>query len=178
VNGRADRSGGEEGFESRFFHVVLVLKGLDGLLEVVGGVLLFFATPARIAAVAGFLTQHELSEDPHDLVAHSILVGSQHLTHGSATIFGALYLLSHGLIKLVLVWAVLRDRLWAYPWMIAFLAVFIVYQSYRMTVEFTVGLLLLTLFDILITWLTVRDYRRHRRRAGADEREVGAGAPA
>jgi uncharacterized membrane protein len=93
-----------------------------------------------------------------------VLHGSHSLSGAHATLFGALYLLSHGLVKVVLVWAVLRDRLWAYPWMIAFLGIFIAYQAYRMVVEPTVGLALLTVFDLVVVWLTVREYGRNRRR--------------
>jgi uncharacterized membrane protein len=152
-----------------------VLKGLDGVLEMIGGLLLFVLRPDRIAAVTRFLTQHELEEDPNDFVANHLLTAAHGLTHGSATLFGALYLLSHGLVKLVLVAAVLRDRLWAYPWMIAFLGIFIAYQTYRLVVAFSVGLLLLTLFDIVIVWLTVREYRRHRRRLHPDDHAAVAG---
>lgn len=147
----------------RTFFVSLILKGLDGVLELVGGSLLLVVTPAQIGAIAGFLTQHELSEDPHDLIANSVLhlTGSLNL---SVTLFGAIYLLLHGVVKVVLVWAVLRDHLWAYPWLIAFLVVFIVYQGYELVVAFSWGLLLLTAFDIFIVNLTWREYGIHRAR--------------
>ena len=151
--------------EDRAFRILIALKGLDGLLEVVGGILLLLVRPDQIAGLGQFLTQHELSEDPHDLVANLVLHGASSLSAGHATVFGALYLLSHGLVKVLLVWAVLRDKLWAYPWMIAFLALFIAYQLYRMVVHFTLGLLLLTVFDVVVVWLTVREYRRNRERA-------------
>jgi uncharacterized membrane protein len=70
--------------------------------------------------------------------------------------------LSHGIAKVVLVVALLRDQLWAYPWMIALLGAFIVYQVYRLSYRFSVGLLLLTLFDVFVVVLTVLEYRRHR----------------
>ena len=47
--------------------------------------------------------------------------------------------------------------------MIGFLVIFIAYQLYEMVVHFSVGLLLLTLFDIFIVVITVREYRLHRR---------------
>jgi uncharacterized membrane protein len=34
---------------------------------------------------------------------------------------GAVYLLAHGLVKVILVAALLKNQLWAYPWTIAFL---------------------------------------------------------
>ena len=151
----------------RTFRVSLVLKGLDGLLELIGGVLLLVVTPTQIGQLAQILTQHELSEDPRDLIANTLLnwTGSLNV---AASLFGAIYLLLHGAVKVVLVWAVLRDHLWAYPWMIAFLFIFIAYQSYQLFVAFSWALFLLTAFDIFIVALTYREYGIHsarRRRA-------------
>jgi uncharacterized membrane protein len=151
------------------FRISIVLKGLDGALEVIGGVLLLLLTPTALNGIARVVFQHELIEDPTDFVATHVL----HLTAGlsvSATLFGAAYLLLHGLVKVVLVWAVLRERLWAFPWMIAFLAAFIVYQSYEMILRFSVGLLLLTLFDVFVTWLTIVEYRKRRRLRALSDR--------
>ena len=145
------------------FRVGLILKGLDGVLEVLGGILLLVISPQQISAVVRLLTQHELSEDPRDYIANSLL----HLANGlsvSAALFGAAYLLLHGVIKIVLVWAVLADRLWAYPWMIGFLLVFIVYQGYEIVVGFSWGLILLTAFDVFIVCLTWREYGLRRTR--------------
>ncbi|UKA58015.1 DUF2127 domain-containing protein [Arthrobacter sp. FW306-2-2C-D06B] len=147
----------------RTFRVSLILKGLDGVLELIGGILLLVVTPKQIGDLVRFLTQHELAQDPHDFLANSLVHLSSNLS-GSATLFGAIYLLLHGLVKIVLVWAVLKDKLWAYPWMIAFLLVFIIYQGYRIAVAFSWGLVLLTAFDIFIVWITAREYRLHRAR--------------
>ncbi|MEV8148007.1 DUF2127 domain-containing protein [Arthrobacter sp. NPDC080073] len=147
----------------RTFRVSLILKGLDGVLELIGGILLLIVTPRQIDDLVRFLTQHELAQDPHDFLANSLVHLSSNLS-GSATLFGAIYLLLHGLVKIVLVWAVLKDKLWAYPWMIAFLLVFILYQGYRIAVAFSWGLVLLTAFDIFIVWITAREYRIHKAR--------------
>ena len=150
----------------KVFKISLVLKGLDGILELVGGVLLLLVSPAQLGSLVQFLTQHELSEDPHDLIASYLVHLAGNLTV-SATFFGAIYLLLHGLVKIILVWAVLKDKPWAYPWMIAFLLIFIAYQSYELVVAFTWGMVLLTLFDIFIVWLTWHEYRAHRARTTA-----------
>jgi uncharacterized membrane protein len=141
------------------FEVGIILKGLDGVLEVIGGVLLLVVSPATIDRVVTSLTQHELSEDPHDFLAAHLLKTAHGLT-GSAVLFGAVYLLSHGAVKVILVTALLKKELWAYPWTIAFLGVFIVYQVYRLSVKPSVGLLALTVFDVVIAWLTYREYRK------------------
>jgi len=144
------------------FKIGLVLKGLDGVLEVIGGILLLFLTPAAIQHLVRVLTAHELSEDPHDLIARYLLHTTAHLHHGT-TLFGAIYLLSHGIAKIVLVALVLKDKLWAYPWLIGLLLVFIAYQLYEITaVHFSAGLTLLTVFDAILVWLTWREYRAKR----------------
>jgi uncharacterized membrane protein len=145
----------------RAFFVGIVLKGLDGVLEVGGGLLLLLVSPATIVGISRALTQHELSEDTHDFLATHLLHASGALT-GATLTFGAAYLLSHGVVKIVLVAALLRNKLWAYPWMIVFLIAFIVYQVYRMTFAPSFGLAGLTVFDVMVTWLTIREYQRQR----------------
>lgn len=73
------------------------------------------------------LTREELSEDPGDFIASHLLHTTNGLT-GDAVLFGAAYLLAHGIVKLVLVTAVLLNELWAYPWMIVVRSLFIAYQ--------------------------------------------------
>jgi len=145
----------------RTFYVSLILKGINGLLELLGGTLLVLVDPTRIKALVGALTQQELSEDPQDFIARSLVNLSKDLDV-STTLFVAIYLLIHGLVKAVLVWAVLRDRLWAYPWLIAFLVAFILYQIYELSIGFGWGLFALTAFDVFIVALTWREYRLHR----------------
>ena len=145
----------------RAFAVGIILKGLDGVLEVVGGGLLLVISPTTIDQLSRTLTQHELSEDPHDFLATHLLHAAGSLT-GSSLELGAAYLLLHGVVKIVLVAALLRDKIWAYPWMIAFLIVFIVYQIYRMTFALSVGLVGLTAFDVVVVWLTYREYGKQR----------------
>ena len=137
---------------------------LDGVLEVAGGILLLVVSPQAIAHIVRVLTAHELSEDPHDLVARYLLHTASHLNHGT-TLFGAIYLLSHGIAKIVLVALVLKDKLWAYPWLIGLLLAFIAYQLYQITaVHFSAGLTALTIFDAFLVWLTWREYRAKRAR--------------
>jgi len=151
----------------RTFEVSIIVKGADGVLELVGGLLLLAVSPSMINRVVSALTQHELSEDPHDLIAARLVRLSHGLT-GSAVAFAAAYLLVHGLVKVVLVTALLRNKLWAYPWLIVFLILFMSYQVYRIALLPTAGLIALTVFDAFMLWLTWREYRRQveRRKPG------------
>jgi uncharacterized membrane protein len=147
----------------RVFEIGIILKGLNGLAELVGGLLLLFATPGSIRRLAVVLTQGELSEDPHDIIARHLLHTASGLS-GSAVLFGAVYLLLHGAVKVVLVIALLLNRLWAYPCMIVVLLIFIGYQLYRIALQPSAGLVLLTAFDVVIVALTWREYRRQWRK--------------
>ena len=69
------------------FEVGIILKGLDGMLEVIGGLLLLVVSPATIDRIVTSLTQHELSEDPHDFLATHLLRTAHGLT--ALTIFDA-----------------------------------------------------------------------------------------
>jgi uncharacterized membrane protein len=146
----------------RAFAVGIIGKGLNGAAELLGGLLLLILTPDQIQHVAVSWTRGELSEDPHDFIATHLLHTTDGLT-GSAVLFGAVYLLAHGVVKIVLVTALLLNKLWAYPWMIVVLLLFIGYQLYRIVLNPTAGLIGLTIFDIVIVALTWREYRQQRR---------------
>jgi uncharacterized membrane protein len=62
------------------FQIGIVLKGIDGLLEVVGGLLPLLVTHAEISGLVHALTQHELSQDPRDLIASQLLHTANSLT--------------------------------------------------------------------------------------------------
>ena len=60
------------------FDISAISKGVDGVLEIVGGALLLLVSPMKVHNIVRILTQHELSEDPHDLVAKYLLNSTQH----------------------------------------------------------------------------------------------------
>ncbi len=152
--------GDRHGVLDATFDTTIVLKGIDGLLETIGGILLLAVSPATLNHLVGRLTQHELSQDPHDYIARHLLQATTDLHHTRT--FGAAYLLSHGIAKIVLVIALLKDKHWAYPATLIFLGAFIAYQLYRITYHPTISLAALTAFDILIVWLVQREWRQRR----------------
>ena len=54
------------GTPHRLFQVAVVVKGIDGVLEFIGGVLLLFVSPTALHRLVVALTQHELAEEPDD----------------------------------------------------------------------------------------------------------------
>ena len=141
------------------FDISVIGKGVDGVLEMVGGVLLFFVNPVQINSFVRTLTQHELSEDPHDLLAGYLRHAAQHFSV-DLQIFAGVYFLFHGIVKAGLVIALLQRRLWAYPAAMLAFALFIVYQFYRYTHTHSVWLLLLSVVDLFVIVLTWFEYKR------------------
>jgi len=142
----------------RLFDLGVLIKGIDGALELAGGVLLLLVKPLTLNAMIVFLTAHEISEDPADLVANLLRNSVRHLSLNT-TLFAGVYLLAHGLAKLLLVVGLLRGRRWAYPAALWFLAAFVLYQCYRILLTQSLPLTALTAFDIVVMSLIWREYR-------------------
>lgn len=141
------------------FEIGLLIKGIGSLFEMLSGFLLFYFNPKRLSVFIVFVTRGELSEDPKDLIANA-LIRFSHSFSISAQIFGVIYLVSHGVIKGLLVLLLWRKKLWAYPLTIVSLIFFIGYQIYRFTLQSSTSLLVLTIFDMLMIILTFIEYRR------------------
>ena len=56
----------------RLFAVSVLIKGVDGVLETVGGIRLLLVSPKALNSLVIFFTAHELSEDPDDWFATSL----------------------------------------------------------------------------------------------------------
>ena len=141
------------------FDVAMILKGLNGLLEIIGGILLIFLTPDRMNNFMRFITQAELLEDPKDMVANLFLRFGREFSVSSQN-FGIFYLLSHGILKVVLVTLLLRRKLWAYPISLVVFVLFVVYQIYRFTISHSAFMILLSIIDIVIIVMTYMEYKR------------------
>lgn len=150
----------------QIFELSVLLKGAHAVLECVGGVALALVSTGTIRALGNALTKEELTEDPRDFIATHLLALAQNLSVGTKY-FYAFYLLSHGVVKLLLVIALLRNKLWAYPASLIVFGLFIIYQLYRFSYTHGAGLIVLTVFDILVIGLIWHEYglmRRHLQR--------------
>lgn len=146
----------------KLFAIALVLKAIDALGEVAGGLWLLLIDPQWLQGRVAALVAPELREDPRDVLAVHVLHWATHLKQ-HAMLFAAVYLLSHGVAKLVVLVEIVRGRLWAYPGLIALTALFAAYQLYHMAVTgLSAGYLALTLFDLLIIALTTVEYAKLR----------------
>ncbi len=143
---------------TELFRISILLKGANALLEIVGGTLALLIPPSVVTAVASYLTQGELGEDPHDFFATHLLQWTQHFWVGGA-LFAALHLLSHGIVKFALVVGLWRNKLWAYPASLVVFGLFILYQVYLFELNHSPLLVGLSIFDLIVMWLIWREYQ-------------------
>jgi uncharacterized membrane protein len=144
------------------FDIGVWLKGINALVEFAAGLALIFADIRLVQSLLAWTVHGELTEDPADPVAGYILQSAQSLSI-RGTAFISIYLLSHGLIKALLVASLLKRKLWAYPAAIAVFGLFIIYQLYELARGGSLWFAALSAFDAVIIALTWHEYRMLKR---------------
>ena len=141
----------------RLFETAIFVKGVDGVLETVGGLLLLSIPLHKLDSLVRWLLAHELSSEPHDWLAKATahLLDSLSL---DTKLFASVYLIGHGLIKICLVYVLWREKLWAFPVALWFLALFVVYQLYRYTHTHSIALLIFAFIDVCVALFIWREY--------------------
>ncbi len=153
----------EEHVVYEFFLWSILLKGAISVAEIVVGIALFFIPPAAIVSLGIYV----LNYLPVPALQAGLMAEIAHYTTG-AVVFVALYLLSRGLIKAVLIGALLRNIRWAYPASLVVLGLFLVYQSYQIVTDHSLIIIGITLFDLVVMYFIYREWRivkRHRTQA-------------
>ena len=135
-----------------------MLKGLNGIVELVAGASILAVGHAGLNGIVTLLTARELSEDPTDLVANLLRRWFAQLSP-DAELFGAVYLLTHGVAKIVLATCLLREKSWAFPVAAAFFALFIAYMSYRLVLGWSWSIAAFCLFDLITLFLVLHEWR-------------------
>jgi uncharacterized membrane protein len=151
--------------ERRIHQVFLLsvfLKGAHAVIECAGGLALALISTTAIANLVNRFTQEELIQDPNDFLATHLLGWAQNFSVATKQ-FYAFYLLSHGVVKLLLVVGLLKRKLWSYPASLVVFGLFILYQLYRFSYTHGAGLIALTVLDIVVMFLIWHEYNLVRR---------------
>lgn len=101
----------------------------------------------------------EIAEEPRDFLSHTI---GSFLHHHSYTVtyFLAAYLIFWGTVDAVLSASLLRDKLWAFPVSMYLIALFMLYEIYRVAHTHSLILGGIILMDIGLLWLINKEYRK------------------
>ena len=132
----------------QLFQVTVALKGLHGLVEIVGGIALaLFSTDAILRLLYHW--------DKHQVVTRHFSTGEHH--------YYVWFFLSHGALNLALAIGLLLEKLWAYPAAMVVLALFIVLQMHRFIQVHDPSLVLFSILDVIVIALAVHEYRLLRK---------------
>lgn len=148
-------------FQHRLFEASVLIKGTFAALETLTGILL--ATPFGLHALR-FLKEtglHHLVADPDDRIAR-MLVAHLSATGQGDLHFWAAYMLGHGLVKLVVVLALMRGLYSAFPLAMLVLAGFILWQMADWWQSGSPAMLALSAFDAFVIWLTWREWKTRK----------------
>ncbi len=142
-----------------FFDLALLLKAVDGGLEMLGAALILFVPPVMVLKVVAFLTGGELAQDVDDPIATALKSAAQTFTVHTHYLLAA-YLTLHGLIKVLLVIGIFAGKKIAYPLFMIALVLFGSYEAYRGFVRQELLLQVVAVFDFSLLVLTAYEYRR------------------
>ena len=162
---------------SRFewvYFVLVAFKGLDGTVEFLSGLVLLVAPRLTAGALAALAA--ELAEGTSPLrtaAAHSIATAGGGLLTGSAPL--AIFLLVHGAVKLLTVYALLRRAIRWYPWALLALVVLFVVQLVELISAPAIGGWVLLGLDVLVIALVAWEYVRLRKERAASNDVARAG---
>jgi uncharacterized membrane protein len=128
-----------------------------------GAGLLFVSTSAVVSFFNG-LVAPELVEDPNDQIASFIAYWANNLGH-DIQVYAGIYLLLHGIAKVIVVTFLILGRTWAYPIAIGLFSAFVAYAGYRLSLSWSSPLVAVVALDIVTIWLVAREWRTHRKKA-------------
>ena len=132
----------------QLFVVSVALKGLHALVELAGGVALYlFSTDA----IVRWLWEAGRSNDWVARFAHSFSRPEHE--------FYAFYLVSHGIVNGAIVAGLLWRKRWSYQATFVVLTLFIAYQLYRYSYTHDLGLIVITVIDLIVMALAWNEYR-------------------
>src|SRR5471032_2215562 len=138
--------------------VTIAIKGLDGGLETLAGLVIWITGPQRLYRWVFRITAPELYNGDHVRAVEAVRRGAEHLAVTGAH-FVVFYLLVHGVLKMALALVLLRGGgRWIYPVGTAILVGFIVFMAHRLTEQWSNWLLGFALFDAMTLALVLNEW--------------------
>jgi uncharacterized membrane protein len=149
----------------RAYLVTIFVKGFDGALETLLGLIIAIFGSDRIYAFVIHVTAPELYDDRHSRAFQLIRVVADHLASGPRH-FIITYLLIHGVLKLWIAVTLLRGGgRWIFPLASLILVAFIGVMGYRLSEQWSNWLLGFALFDAFTLALVLNEWRQPDRLA-------------
>ena len=145
------------------FRLAVIVKGADGVLQLLGALVLTVIPPSLITGTANAVITRDLLGDQNGLLAHHLSRAAADFANGSTRTFAVWYLLLHGLVKICLVIALSRKVVAAFPVACVVLLSFVGYEVLRAVRTDSIALAAFAAVDLVIIALVWREFRRLRR---------------
>lgn len=143
--------------------VAIAVKGIDGVIETLLGLLIAITGPDRFYSLVLRFTTPELEENPANRTAAAVQHGAAGLAHASAA-FTIFYLLTHGILKSGIAVNLLAGHRWIFAPACVILTGFILYMSYHITQHFSWWLFGFALFDLFTLALVINEWTGSKHR--------------
>lgn len=137
----------KEALLHKAFFATMIVNGCIAVADLAAG--FFFLFEQKI--VAALYLYHYPFSGIIQSVASTISAQNQ--------LMGIIYFFSHGVVKMILVWGLLTNRLWAYPLAIILLSGFSLYQIYDLFHRFSWFTVLLLVVNVITIFFISREYR-------------------
>ena len=137
------------------FKIGMIVKGIDSVFEVIGGIIL--TMPTKLARYILVFSQHEAFRH------HTVLAGKLDRLAENVTmhpsIGQAVYLMVHGLAKVILILAITRNKRWGYTGFIGVLSLFTAIEMVRAISAHEVVTGVFGLFDMFVVAIIYKEFK-------------------
>lgn len=144
------------------FEAGAVIKAIASLTEITLGILFLTLSSATVNSIIFFITGDELTEVPRDPIWNFLFYGFNGLSTG-AQHFWAFIFIAHGLVVMLLVIGLVKEKLSIYPFAAVLFGCLLAYQIFHIAYTHSLLLSLLSIFDALFIWLIIQEYQYQRR---------------
>jgi uncharacterized membrane protein len=151
----------------RIYIIGLIVKGIDGVLEFIAGMAILIS-PSLVHRFLTMLSGEfgEHNARPFQFIAEYIGHVDANLLH-SGLVFLTLFLIFHGVIKIGLVYCLVRRIEKVYPIALILLIAFFLYEVYVFITTLSIPLAVFMALDLGIIWLVWNEYQEVKSKAKA-----------
>ena len=146
------------GLFHNIFDVVVVLKGLNGFVEIACGATLLSVKAGTVMELVQWLTQSELLQDPHDLLANALEHWAMNFGH-DAQVLAGLYLLVHGIVKFTLAILLFKERPWVFPLALVLFTTLVAFLLHQLWIHWSWALAVFIVFDVFTIGVIAKEWR-------------------
>jgi uncharacterized membrane protein len=143
--------------------VIIAIKGIDGAIETILGLVIWASGADRFYAFLLRFSAPELVEGPPPSAWDAFLRDASAQLVDSSVAFIVVYLLAHGILKVVLALVLLTGGgRWVYPVATAILTGFIAFMAWHLAELWSNWVLAFAIFDLVTLLLVLNEWRNEK----------------